>query len=39
LATYADIHSAEIAETADHIAFGRVRAHDRLDITPTMCSL
>ena len=32
LATYADIASAETPETADHIAFGRVRAADGFDL-------
>lgn len=32
LATYADIHSAETPETADQIAFGRVRATDGFDL-------
>ena len=32
LATYADIHSAETPETADHIAFGRLTAADGFDL-------
>src|SRR4051794_39964420 len=32
LATYADVQSAETPETADHIAFGRVKAADGFDI-------
>ncbi|MDX6300360.1 MAG: PhnB protein [Nocardioidaceae bacterium] len=32
LATYAEIHSAETPETADHIAFGRVKAADGFDL-------
>ena len=32
LATYADIHAAETPDTADHIAFGRVRAEDGFDL-------
>lgn len=32
LATYADIHSAETPETADHIAFGRLKAADGFDL-------
>ena len=32
LATYADIHSVESPEQADHIAFGRVKAPNGFDI-------
>lgn len=32
LATYADIHSVETPETADHIAFGRVSGDDGFDL-------
>jgi PhnB protein len=32
LATYADIHSVESPEQADHIAFGRVKATNGFDI-------
>lgn len=32
LATYADIHSAETPETADHVAFGRLRSADGFDL-------
>jgi PhnB protein len=32
LATYADIHAAETPETAEHIAFGRVRTADGFDL-------
>jgi PhnB protein len=32
LATYADIHSVESPEQADHIAFGRVKAANGFDI-------
>jgi PhnB protein len=32
LATYADIHSVETPEQADHIAFGRVKAANGFDI-------
>jgi PhnB protein len=32
LATYADIHSAESPQQADHIAFGRVKAPNGFDI-------
>lgn len=32
LATYADIHSVESPEQADHIAFGRVKASNGFDI-------
>jgi PhnB protein len=32
LATYADIHSAERSDQADHIAFGRVKAQNGFDI-------
>jgi PhnB protein len=32
LATYADIHSAESPDQADHIAFGRVKAPNGFDI-------
>jgi PhnB protein len=32
VATYADIHSVETPETADHVAFGRVKAADGFDV-------
>ena len=32
LASYADIHSVEIPQTAQHIAFGRLRAADGFDL-------
>jgi PhnB protein len=32
LATYADIHAEETPETAEHIAFGRVRTADGFDL-------